>query len=233
MSVNSVGAYAAQTAAAAAAVSAASNGSNASASVGGLPQLTQSDFLQLITAQMQNQDPTQPTNPNQFINEFASLSEVSGINGMETSMSNVSNSLLSSQVLSGTNLIGHEVLASGTTAALASGGTVTGAVDVPSGVSAMMVQVTDSNGQLVRSFSVTPQQGMTNFTWDGKTDTGAAAPAGTYGFSVTADENGAAASLSPLLQQKVNSVTIDPTTNTLSLNTDAGTLPLSAVQQVM
>ncbi|HEU5443797.1 MAG TPA: flagellar hook capping FlgD N-terminal domain-containing protein, partial [Steroidobacteraceae bacterium] len=73
MSVDSIGAYAAQTAANAAAVS------SASASSAAMPQISQSDFLSLIIAQMKSQDPTQPADPNQFVNELASLSEVSGI----------------------------------------------------------------------------------------------------------------------------------------------------------
>lgn len=232
MSVSSISDYAAQTAAAAAATSA----SGASSSAGGLNsalQLSQSDFLQLLVTQMQNQDPTQPTDPSQFINEFSALSEVSGINSVSNSMSALTNSMSSAQILSGTNLIGHTVLASGTSAALTTGGTVSGAVTVPAGTSSLTVQVTDANGQLVRTFSVPPTTGTTGFTWDGLTSSGTAAPAGTYNFSVSADTNGTQTSLTPMLAYQVNSVTIDPTSNTLTLNTDAGALPLSAVSQIM
>jgi flagellar basal-body rod modification protein FlgD len=227
MSVDSIGAYAAQTAAAAAA-SAPSSGAGSAA----MPQISQSNFLSLIIAQLQNQDPTQPADPNQFVNELASLSEVSGINGMESSMSNLSSTMQSSQLLSGTSLIGRQVLAPGTTASLAAGGTVSGALAIPSGATSAVVQVTDAGGALVRTLQVTPQSGLTNFTWDGLTNSGAAAPAGTYTFSAAAVSGTTETSLSPYLQSTVTSVTIDPSTQTLSLNTSSGPLSLSDVVQV-
>lgn len=229
MSVDSISAYAAQTAAAAAATAS----STGSASAAAMPQLSQSDFLSLIIAQMKSQDPTQPADPNQFVNEFAQLSEVSGINGMETSMGTLSGSMQASQLLSGTSLIGRHVLAAGTTAALTAGGSVSGAVQAPAGATDVTIQVTDASGALVRTMQVAPQSsGLTSFTWDGTTNTGAAAPAGTYTFTVASTGGGTQTSLSPYLQSTVNSVTIDPTTQTLSLNTDSGTLSLSNVIQV-
>jgi flagellar basal-body rod modification protein FlgD len=231
MSVDSIGAYAAQTAAAAAATAASQAGSSGGS--GGLPQISQADFLSLIIAQLKSQDPTQPADPNQFVNEFATLSEVSGINGMNSSMGSLSSSMQASQLLSGTSLIGRQVLAAGTAANLGAGGTVSGAVSAPAGATSVTIQVTDANGQLVKTMQVAPQSsGLTNFTWDGTTNSGAAAPAGTYTFAAAAVSGGTQTSLSPYLQSTVNSVTIDPSTQTLSLNTSSGPLSLSNVVQV-
>lgn len=231
MSVDSIGAYSAQTAAAAAA--AAASQANSSGGGSGLPPISQSDFLQLITAQLKDQDPTQPADPNQMLNELASLSEVSGMNNMNSSIGSLSSSMQSAQLLNGTTLIGHGVLASASTAALTAGGKVTGAVQAPTGAGSVTIQVNDATGQLVRTFQVTPQSsGLTNFSWDGTTNSGAAAPAGTYTFSASAMTGGTQASLSTYLQSTVNSVTIDPSTQTLSLNTNSGTLSLSDVVQV-
>ena len=231
MSVDSIGSYAAQTAAAAAA--AAASQSNSANGNGGVPPIKQSDFLQLITAQLRNQDPTQPADPNQMLNELASLSEVSGMNNMDSSISNLSTSMQSAQLLNGTSLIGHGVLAVANAASLTAGGMVTGAVAAPAGASSVTVQVTDSTGQLVRTMQVAPQSsGLTNFSWDGTTYSGAAAPAGTYTFTAAAVNNGTQAAAPTLLQSTVNSVTIDPGTQTLSLNTNSGTLSLSDVVQV-
>jgi flagellar basal-body rod modification protein FlgD len=228
MSVDSISAYSAQTAAAAAA-----SAGSASPSASAAPQISQADFLSLIVAQLQNQDPTQPTDPNQFVQELASLSEVSGIDGMQTSMSSLSSSMQSAQLLSGTSLIGREVLAAGSIGTLPAGGSVSGAFEAPAGTTAATVQVTDASGELVRTFQVAPSSGLTPFTWDGLTDSGAAAPPGAYSFSVTGDSGGTATSLTPLIQSKVGSVTIDPSTQNLTLNTDSGPLSLSSVVQVM
>ena len=233
MSYNSIGAYAAQTASNAAATAA---NSASGASAGGANSslaLSQSDFLQLLTTQLQNQDPTKPTNPSQFVNEFAALSEVSGISNISSSIASLTGSMSSAQLLNGTNLIGHTVIVSGNSAALAGGGTVTGAVNAPAGATSLTVQVTDSSGQLVRTFSVPAQSGVTPFTWDGATSSGSTAPAGTYDFKVIADVNGTQTSLTPELAHQVNSVTFDPTSNSLTLNTNGGSVPLSSVSQVL
>jgi flagellar basal-body rod modification protein FlgD len=230
MSVDSVGAYAAQTATAAAAASTSST----SASGVAMPQLNESDFLSLLVAQMQDQDPTQPTDPTAFVSQLANFSEVSSMDSMQTSMNNLASSMLASQVASGTSLIGQQVVASTDTAALTSGGTVTGAVNIPASATSVQVQVTDASGNLVSTFSVAPPSGggTTAFTWNGLASSGAAAPTGIYNFSVTANGGGSATSLTPMFASTVSSVSVNPTTQALTLNTNAGSVPLSSVVQV-
>src|SRR5271154_6215764 len=89
-------------------------------------QINQNDFLQLITAQMKDQNPLSPADPTQFVTQLEGMSQVS-------SMASMASALQSQQVMSGTNLLGHSVLAPGTTAALATGGVVEGAVTAPAG----------------------------------------------------------------------------------------------------
>ena len=152
---------------------------------------------------------------------------------MSNSIGNLTSSMSSSQLVNGTNLIGHSVIASGTSAALTAGGSITGVVSPPAGATSLTVQVTDASGQLINTFSVPATGSTTPFTWNGTTSSGAAAPAGVYNFSVAANSNGTQTSLTPLLAYKVNSITLDPTTNSLTLNTDGGAVPMSAVNQVM
>lgn len=229
MSVNSISAYAQQTAEAAASAS-----TTGSASGMAMPQLNESDFLSLLVAQMKDQDPTQPTDPTQFVSQLANFSEVSGMDSMQTSMGNLASSMLASQVASGTSLIGQQIIASTPTAALTTGGTVTGAVTAPASATSMQVQVTDSNGNTVSTFSVTPPSGggTTTFKWNGLTSSGAAAPTGVYNFSVTAAGDGQSTSLTPMFATTVSSVSVNPSTQALTLNTDAGPVPLSSVVQV-
>lgn len=230
MSVDSIGAYAAQTAAAAAA--AGTSGSSASGIAA--PQLSENDFLSLLVAQMQDQDPTSPADPTQFVSQLANFSEVSGMDSMQSSMNNLASSMLASQVASGTSLIGQQIVASTTTAALTTGGTVTGAVTSPASASSLQVQVTDSNGNPVSTFSVNPPSGggTTTFTWNGLTSSGTAAPAGVYTFAVKANGGGSSTSLTPMFASTVSSVSVDPSTQALTLNTNAGSVPLSSVVQV-
>jgi flagellar basal-body rod modification protein FlgD len=140
----------------------------------------------------------------------------------------------STQVLNGTSLMGHNILAPADTDTIESGGTVTGAADAPKGVTAIKVVVKDAAGQQVRVFDVKdPAEGLNNFTWDGMTNTGVAAPAGTYSFEIVASAAGQTGSLDPLLVSKVSSVTIDPSTGSLTLNTSTGAVDIADVRSVL
>jgi flagellar basal-body rod modification protein FlgD len=191
-------------------------------------QINQTDFLQIITAQLTDQNPLSPTDPTQFVTQLEGMSEVSAMQSMQSS-------LQASSITSGTNLIGHSVLVPGTQATLASGGSIGGAINAPTGATAVAVTITDSSGNYVNSMNVTPAtSGMTSFVWNGQTSTGTAAPAGTYNIAVTATVNGTAQSQSPMVVNKVESVLLDPTTNNVDVETDTGnSVPLTSVVSVM
>jgi flagellar basal-body rod modification protein FlgD len=210
--------------------------SGAATAAGAVPanmQINQSQFLQLISTQMQNQDPLNPTDPTQFLAQIEGLSEVSSLQSLQTSIAGLASGLQGAQMLNGTSLLGHSVLAPGTTAQLVAGGSVSGAVTAPSGTGSLTVSVTDSAGSLVDAFSVSPaSSGYTHFTWNGNTASGSAAPAGQYTLSVNATVGGAAQSVNPLIYSQVQSVTIDPSTQALDLNTVNGTVPMSSVVSI-
>jgi flagellar basal-body rod modification protein FlgD len=56
--------------------SGASNPNSAQASSGTDNTLNYNEFLQLLVAQLKNQDPTNPTDPTQFVSQLASFSSV-------------------------------------------------------------------------------------------------------------------------------------------------------------
>ena len=196
-------------------------------------QLGQNEFLKLMLAQLKNQDPMKPMDPSEFLGQLAQFSTVTGIESMNGSLTGLSDSLRSSQLLTGANLVGHEILAESSTANLAAGGTVSGAVEIPEGVNSVQVTIRDSSGQLVRAFPVDPNEGTVGFTWDGTTASGEKVPAGTYEFEIVATSGGENHSLRPLISGRVNSVTMDPVSNELTLNTNLGVLALSDVRRVM
>lgn len=190
-------------------------------------QINQADFLQLITAQLKDQNPMSPADPTQFVSQLEGMSEVSSMQSMQ-------NSLAASQIMNGTTLLGHSVLAPGATATLAAGGAIGGAVTAPQGASQLTVSITDSSGNPVTSFKVTPNgSGLTPFSWNGTTSTGAAAPAGQYTIAVSASVNGSSQQVDPMVISKVSTVTIDPTSQSVDVNTDSGSVPLSSIVAVM
>jgi flagellar basal-body rod modification protein FlgD len=196
-------------------------------------ELGQNEFLKLMIAQMRNQDPMKPTDPNQFLSQLAQFSQVTGIQNMQTSISDLATSLRSTQVLNGTSLVGHDVLAPAARETVEAGQSVKGAVDAPEGATQLVVRVKDGSGALVRTFSLNAGSGLTDFTWDGRDNAGTAVPAGQYSFEVDATVTGKPQAVDPLLFSRVSSVTIDPKSGSLTLNTSTGTVPITDVRRVL
>jgi flagellar basal-body rod modification protein FlgD len=190
-------------------------------------QITQADFLQLITAQMKDQNPLSPSDPTQFVTQLEGMSQVSAMQSMQGSMQ-------AQAIMTGTNLIGRSVLAPGTQAVLATGGAIGAAVNAPAGTTKLTVTVQDSTGATVDTFNVNPADtGMTSFIWKGDTSIGTTAPAGTYTIGVNATVDGKSQKLDPMVVNKVDSVLLDPSTNAVDVQTDTGNVPLSSIVSVM
>jgi flagellar basal-body rod modification protein FlgD len=217
--------------------SSTSNSSNSSSSsaLSSALNITPADFLQLITTQLKDQNPLQPTDPTQFLGQLEQMSEVSSMQSMQTSLSGLQTSLQSTQMANGAALLGQTVLAPSTTATLdSSGGSVSGAVNPPTGATRVTVTVTNSKGSLINTFQVAPADtGLTNFTWNGTTSTGAAAPAGQYTIAATSSDGATNTKLTPLIASKVTSVIVDPSTQALDVTTENGTVPLSSIVSIL
>lgn len=211
----------------------ASGASGAASATQKKDELGQDAFLKLMIAQIKNQDPTKPSDPSEFLGQLAQFSTVSGIQNMQDSISSLSSALRGSQVLSGTTLVGHAVMAVGDTAELGDAGSVIGATTIPAGASEASILITDSAGAQVARVPVSTQQGEADFTWDGTNGLGERVPAGTYHFAAVANVGGSTQQLETQLASYVHSVSIDPDNYELTLNTDIGPIALAAVRQVI
>ena len=207
---------------------------NTTKGTGGNTTLDQNAFLKLMIAQLKNQDPTKPQDPTEFMSQLAQFSQVTSTQDMEKSIQTLSDSMRSTQLLNGTSLVGHDILSKANTDTIDAGGKVVGAIDAPKGATAAQIVVKDAAGTEVRRFNLSNVgEGLNGFTWDGTTNTGVAAPAGQYTFSAVASVNGQAEAVDPLLVSKVGSVTIDPTSSALTLNTTTGAVSLADVRSVL
>jgi flagellar basal-body rod modification protein FlgD len=193
------------------------------------------DFLTLMLAQLKNQDPTSPVDSNTFLTQLAQLSEVQGITQLNTSFSTLSNSVSATQALQASSLLGHQALVTSPTAQLAANGSVTGAVNVPQTTSAVVLNITDSDGNVVRSIGLGAQSaGLTNFSWDGKESNGSAAPPGTYTLGVTyAGQTKTSTAATTLVNGTVESVSMGAGSAGMTLNVaGVGSVAFSSLQQI-
>jgi flagellar basal-body rod modification protein FlgD len=186
-----------------------------------------------MIAQLKNQDPTKPADPTEFLGQLAQFSTVSGIQDMRDSISSLSDALRGSQVLGGTALVGRAVLATGNAAVLDDVNSVYGTTTIPAGASEATIVITDASGQEVGRVQLAPQAGEAEFAWDGTDGFGERVAPGRYTITAIANVGGTTQQLQTQLASFVHSVSIDPNTYELTLNTDIGPIPLSAVRQVI
>lgn len=198
-----------------------------------LQELGSDQFIALMVAQMKNQDPMKPTDPSEFLGQLAQFSTVSGVRAMQDSMGDMVTAMRSSQMLSGTQMVGRDVLASGGQLNYDGLGNVQGAADMPRFIQSASVVIKDSAGAVVRQLPLSSAAGLNSFTWDGKSDTGAAVPSGRYSMEIVARSASRTEPVATLLQSKVNSITLDSAGGGLILNTSNGELPLNAVRRVL
>jgi flagellar basal-body rod modification protein FlgD len=193
------------------------------------------DFLTLMLAQLQNQDPTNPVDSTTFLSQLSELSEVQGITQLNTSFSALSSSLTSSQALQASSLLGHQALVASSTATLpTNGATITGAVSVPQTSSSVTVNVMNSSGVLVQQVNLGAQSsGLANFTWNGTEADGSQAPAGQYSLSANVDGVASGTAISTYVNGTVQSVTMGAGSTGLTLNiAGLGSVPFSSVMQI-
>lgn len=201
----------------------------------GKDTLGQSDFLELMTTQLMNQDPLKPMESGEFFNQIAQFSMVAGVEELQTSFQRVADAMYSTQALQASAMVGRSVLVPGDTVSLAEGGTVAAGVTLQASTSNLVVGVVDGSGQLVRRLDLgTQSAGDVAFTWDGLDGSGAAAPAGNYRLVAQMDYDGEAVALDTLVASRVNSVVMGKNGQGITLNlSNNEQVSLDDIAQVM
>lgn len=196
-------------------------------------QLGQADFLQLMIAQFQNQDPMDPMKNNKFLGQLAQFSTVSGVNELKDAFGELSSAMQSSQALQASGLVGRTVLAEGDTARIASEDDgAQGAVRLENSASDVVVDVLNASGERVRRMHLgTSEAGLARFQWDGLDDEGNAVAPGEYNIRADVVRGGETAAGEVLTAQQVESVTLGSGGRGVTLNTAIGGLSLSDVHE--
>ncbi len=207
--------------------------SNALAGAAGSSALGRDEFLQLLVAQLRNQDPTSPQDGHEFAAQLAQFSSVEQLTNIGSTLSSQSGQLAAlAGALEGVQT-GQAALASqlggridlqaasglvGKTVEVASGaldwdGTSAAPVHVRLAGDAREVEVTirDADGAVVRTLRTGAlSAGDHDVAWDGTTADGSAAPAGAYTAAVRAvDADGKPAQATPLVRGSVDRLSVE------------------------
>ncbi|TCK59568.1 flagellar hook assembly protein FlgD [Seleniivibrio woodruffii] len=153
-------------------------------------KLNQSDFLNLFITQLQNQDPTEPMDSSQMLQQTSTFSQVESMANMNTNMEKIlevlSNTSSQSQMASASNFIGKAMEYEGNDTTLTTSGAAISfqASQVPTKTS---VIIRDASGKYIRTLTPTVTDTDKMFlVWDGTDASGNKLATGSYKFSVKA-----------------------------------------------
>lgn len=198
-------------------------------------KLLQEDFLELMVAQLKNQDPMKPMESGDFLGDIAQFGTVSGIQDLQESFASFSSSIQSNQALQAAALVDRSVLVPMDRGVLPTEGSLAGVVDLPTNSSQVTVSIHDSAGVLVRQINLGAQAaGTPHFQWDGSMDDGSYAAPGVYQVRAEAIINGETTALSPQIEADVRSVMLGGSGRGLQLDLgQLGTVDFSLVEQIL
>lgn len=194
--------------------------------------LGQQEFLQLMITQLENQDPFKPLESGEFLGQLAQFGTVSGLAELQTSFNGLASSLVSNQALQAASLVGRSALVASAQAPLEEGQTLDGAVDLPTGSTAVRVEIQDASGQVVRRLDLGAQSaGLVRFHWDGEADGGSPAPTGRYSLTAYYRDGAETSAAGTLVSAPVESVVFGSRGFTVHLR-GIGEVPFAAVREI-
>jgi flagellar basal-body rod modification protein FlgD len=142
------------------------------------------DFMKLLMAQLQNQDPLKPMDHQEFAAQLAQFSSLESLTNINKSIDGLHSGFGEEAKLQAVGMIGKKVQASGNEVELIKGENVTIDGNLPEDVVPTKVVIYNPDGQLVRQMELAGSQSNKQIIWDGKDENGSSLPSGKYKFTV-------------------------------------------------
>ena len=172
-------------------------------------ELGKDQFLELLVAQMNNQDPLSPQENGEFIAQLAQFSTVEGIGNLNTSMESLLSGYQSSQALQASSMVGRTVIVPADQAVVDTEAGLEGQLALQQNSTNVFVNIYDQAGSLVKTINLGSQEaGMHDFTWDGTDASGNLAEPGIYTVEAMASIGGKNTQMATLLPANVDSVSL-------------------------
>jgi flagellar basal-body rod modification protein FlgD len=206
-------------------------GGKAAAGKGSVEE-SQDRFLKLLVTQMKNQDPLNPMDNAQVTSQMAQLSTVSGIDKLNATLEALSGSMIATNAMQASSMIGHVVVVPGSKLELKAG-KAAAALDLTQPADNVTVQIKDAMGNVVRNLDMGSQPtGMVAVQWDGKNDQNLPAKDGSYQFSAIAMLGKESTSVNTLSYGLVSGVIQKPEGTRLSVE-NLGDVKMDSVKQIL
>jgi flagellar basal-body rod modification protein FlgD len=208
------------------------NSTASAASIVGSQQLAGNfnTFLTLLTTQLQNQDPLDPMDTDQFTQQLVEFASVQQQIDTNTNMQTLISLQQTAEATSAMQFLGANVTVTGSTATLAAGSPATWSLNSPSPATGT-VTITNSSGQTAYSGTVSLSTGAQGYSWNGQGNNGVTWPAGQYTLAISAtNANGQAVTVSTQVQGTVSGVNVSQNPPTLTVGGQS--YPISSIQSI-
>ena len=211
--------------------SSSSSDSNLSSTTGSTLAGNFQTFLTLLTTQLQNQNPLDPLDTNQFTQQLVQFAGVEQQLKTNTELSTLVTLQQTAQATQALNFVGKTAVVDGTTATMTNS-SATWHLSVPSS-STVDISIANSSGQTVFTGKYTAGAGSDiPFTWNGQGNDGTQWPDGKYTITATGkDASGNSVGVAAQIQGTVSSV--DLTQSPPLLTIDGNTYTVSQVKSIV
>lgn len=196
-------------------------------------ELGKNEFMELMIAQLKNQNPLEPQENGEFIAQLAQFSSLEEMQKLTKSVDSVVGEFRSTQALQASAMVGRTVLAPANFGMLDDSGEVSGVINVPASTGGLRVSIQNASGELLRQMDLgASEAGQKAFRWDGQDGNGNVLPPGRYVVTAEASYPEGNEQLDTLISSNVDSVSLGKGGNiTLNL-AGMGSIALSEVQQI-
>lgn len=160
-------------------------------------QLGESDFLKLLTTQLQQQDPTQPMDNTAMVAQLAQFSALEQMTNVNTTLTQMLTGQGTALEANSAGMVGKTAIFSTDQVSLTQGKPASITANLSQAATNVTLTIQDGTGDTIRTIGEGAcASGNNTFTWDGNDDSGNQLPTGTYTAQVLAtDINGRSISL--------------------------------------
>ena len=144
-------------------------------------QMDKDDFLKLLVAQLNHQDPLNPMEDTEMTGQLAEYSSLEQLTNLNTTAESLLEQNAANQMTTAVSFIGKSVTAKGYTVTKDDGNVSKISYNLGESVAQLTVNIYDTDGNIVRSDLLgSKQPGIAQYNWDGRDDKGNLVPDGTY-----------------------------------------------------
>jgi flagellar basal-body rod modification protein FlgD len=194
-------------------------------------KLNNDDFMTLLLVELQYQDPTEPTDTEQILTQTSQLASLEATDKTNKALEDLAATMAASSDFSTISAIGKTADLGSNAITIDEGSNSTFEIYFPSDISQGNVEITDVNGNLLKTLEVgTNPAGVYQFTWDGTDNNGEQVDGGIYYASASYTDGNNEAQKTRVGTYPIESVRFDDGKTLLKLGSSY--IPLENIKEI-